>query len=62
MAEKIHSISAGSTRLYEVVESEDGLLVTIREAEDHSHKIELIGSVLPTLIEVLQEIPKKTAR
>ena len=56
MAEKIHGISAGRHTLYEIVESEDGVSVVIREAENPDHQITLIRSVLPTLIEVLRGI------
>ncbi len=56
MSEEIHLIRAGSRPVYEVVVSEDRLLVTIREAEDHDHRVELISSVIPTLIEILRKI------
>lgn len=56
MPEKIHVIAAGSRLTYEVVESEDGLSVTIRHAEDHEDNIVLIRSVIPTLVNVLREI------
>jgi hypothetical protein len=47
---------AGSHEVYEVLKSVDGLKVTIREAGNHDHKIELISSVLQTLIRALQDM------
>lgn len=55
MAEIIRTIYAGRHPIYEVVKSEDGLTVTIRSAENHDHKIDLISSVVGTLIDVLTE-------
>ena len=54
MAEETHVIRAGGQPVYEIVVSDDRLLVTIREAENHEHKIELISSVIPTLIDMLR--------
>jgi hypothetical protein len=54
MPEQVHVIAAGSRPVYEVVTSEDGLTITIREAENHEHKIVLLSSVLGTLIRTLQ--------
>ncbi len=56
MPENIEVITAGSHEVYEVVKSEDGLTITIREAGNHDHKIELISSVLPTLIRALKDM------
>ncbi len=56
MPEDIRVITAGRHDVYEVVKSEDGQRLTIREAQNHDHKIELISSVIPTLIQVLREI------
>lgn len=56
MPETIEVIKAGSREIYEVVKSEDGLKITIREAGNHDRKIELISSVLPTLIQALQKM------
>jgi hypothetical protein len=49
-------ITAGSRPVYEIVKSDDGLTVTIREAQNHEHKIDLISSVIPTLIRMLQKL------
>jgi bifunctional ADP-heptose synthase (sugar kinase/adenylyltransferase) len=54
--EKVQVIAAGSREVYEVVESGDGLLVTIRMAANHDHKIELANSAIPALIGALQKI------
>lgn len=54
MADEIRVITAGSRDVYEVIKSGDGLKVTIRESQNHDHKIELLRSVLPTLIKILQ--------
>lgn len=56
MPEEVRTIYAGSDPVYEVVKSEDGLRVTIRSAEDHSKKVDLMSSVVGTLISVLQEL------
>ena len=58
MPEKVVDIYAGSHSVFQVVKSEDGLTVTIRLTENHDHKIDLISSVVPTLIRVLQDITK----
>jgi hypothetical protein len=55
MPETVRVIRAGSHPVYEVVKSEDGLTVTIRSAENHEEKIDLMSSVVGTLINVLQE-------
>jgi hypothetical protein len=56
MPEIVHQIFAGSHPVYEVVKSADGLTVTIRSAEDHNKKIDLISSVVGTLINTLQKV------
>jgi hypothetical protein len=55
MPEIVRVIRAGRHDVCEVVKSEDGLTVTIRSAENHDDKIDLMSSVVGTLIEVLQE-------
>lgn len=56
MPEKVHVIEAGSKPCLEVVESEDGVSVIIRDAENHKESIVLMRSVIPTLVNVLREI------
>ncbi len=56
MPEEVHTIYAGSHPVYEVVKSADGLTVTIRLAENHDEKIDLMSSVLGTLIQTLREV------
>ena len=41
---------------YEVVESEDGLYVTIREVGNREHQVRLPRSAVPKLVKVLTEI------
>ncbi len=55
MPEKIHTITAGSREVYELVESEDGLYLTIRDAANHDHQIRLTSSVVPILIQALKK-------
>ena len=47
---------SGRHPVYEVVKSEDGLTVTIRLAENHDEKIDLMSSVIGTLIQTLHEV------
>ncbi len=54
--EKVHPIMAVSSVAYEVVESEDGVTVWIRSADDHSRRVSILRSALPALIETLQRI------
>lgn len=54
--EKVHKILVGTANLYEVVEHEDGVSMSLRETENHEHKVRLLKSVLPTLIKKLQAI------
>jgi hypothetical protein len=56
MSEQVEVISAGSNPVYEVVVSEDRQTVTIREADNPERNIELISSVVGTLISVLQKL------
>jgi hypothetical protein len=53
--EKVRPIHAASRPLFEVLQSEDGLVVTIRSAENHEENIEFPSTVVGTLISVLQE-------
>jgi hypothetical protein len=55
MAEEVRQILAGARAIYEVVRSDDGQTITIRLAENHEDKIELMSSVVGTLIGVLRE-------
>ena len=56
MPKEVHTIYAGSHPVYEVVKSEDGLTVTIRLAENRNEKIDLMSSVIGTLIQTLKEV------
>jgi hypothetical protein len=56
MPEIVHQIFAGRHPVYEVVKSADGSTITIRLSEDHTKKIDLIPSVIGTLINTLQKI------
>jgi hypothetical protein len=58
MPEVVRQIFAGSHPVYDIVKSADGLTITIRSSEDHTKKIDLISSVVGTLIKTLQEIEK----
>jgi hypothetical protein len=58
MPEIMRQIFAGRHPVYDVVKSGDGLTITIRSTEDHSKKIDLIPSVVGTLVRTLQEIEK----
>lgn len=41
---------------YEVVESEDGLYVTIRESSNRERQVRLPRTVIPKLLKILREI------
>jgi hypothetical protein len=41
---------------YEVVESEDGLYVTIREVSNRERQVRMLRSVVPQLVNTLREI------
>ena len=56
MPEIVHQIFVGRHAIYDIVKSEDGLTITIRLSEDHTQKIDLISSIVGTLIDVLQKI------
>ena len=56
MPETVHQSFAGRHPVYDIVKSEDGLTITIRSSEDHTKKIDLISSVVGTLIDVLQKM------
>ena len=58
MQEKVHTISAGSKSVYEIVESADNLTVTIKHAADHSRHVDLLYTALPRVIEALQAIQR----
>jgi len=58
MPEIMRQIFAGSHPVYDIVKSADGVTITIRHSEDHTKKIDLISSVVGTLIKTLQEIEK----
>jgi hypothetical protein len=56
MPERIEVIHAGSRPVYEIVKSVDGLTITIRLAQHPEQKIDLISSVIPTLIQILSDM------
>jgi hypothetical protein len=58
MPEIMRQIFAGSHPVYDIVKSADGLTITIRSTEDHSKKIDLISSVVGTLVRTLQEVER----
>jgi hypothetical protein len=60
MPEIMRQIVAGRHPVYDIVKSADGLTITIRSTEDHSKKIDLISSVVGTLVRSLQEIETAT--
>jgi hypothetical protein len=53
MPEKVTVITAGSRETYEFVKSEDGLLITIRMANDNSKSFTFASSALGTIISAL---------
>jgi hypothetical protein len=56
MAEEIlRTITAGSRDVYQIVRAENGNII-LRMAENHDTKIELISSVLGTLIQALRDV------
>jgi hypothetical protein len=58
MPEIIRQVTAGRHPVYDVVKSADGMTITIRSSEDHTKKIDLIPSVVDTLVRILQEVKK----
>jgi hypothetical protein len=52
-----HGISQDA---YEVIESEDGLYITIREAANRERQVRMLRSVVPKLVKVLREIKPTT--
>lgn len=56
MAEQTYTITAGSKEVYEVIMSEDGAKLTIRLANNHDRSFDMVGSVLPVLIDTLRQI------
>ncbi len=56
MKEKIHSISVGPHVIYEIVENEDEISLTIREAERPEKQITVSRSMVSTLIDILKPL------
>jgi len=56
MTDKIHVIYGGARPLYEVIESEDEVSVTIRYAGDHKERIRLHRSGVAALVNALKDI------
>jgi hypothetical protein len=53
---EITDISAGRHSVYQIVVSDDKRTVTIRETENHNHKVDLMSSVIPTLVDILRKL------
>jgi hypothetical protein len=57
MADKVLTdISAGSTSMYQIVDPGDGVSIILRETEDPKGQVQLMKSVIPVLVRVLQEV------
>jgi hypothetical protein len=57
MADKVLTdISAGSYSMYQIVDPGDGVSIILRETEDPKGQVQLMKSVIPVLIRVLQEV------
>jgi hypothetical protein len=57
MADKVLTdISAGSHSMYQIVDPGDGVSIILRETEDPKGQVQLMKSVIPVLIRVLQEV------
>ena len=55
MANKTRKVAAGNEELYEIVENDDGVTVTVRSTEDESEHIIVLKSMIPILVDSLQE-------
>lgn len=53
---EVHEIKVGEDTLYEVIENDDGISATIREAEDHSHQVTFLKSMAPVLASILNNL------
>jgi hypothetical protein len=60
VGDKIHVVRGGARPVYEVIESEDEVSVTIRYAGDHKEKLTLLRSTVPSLADLLKEIVRKS--
>lgn len=58
MPENKRIIRAGSFPLYEIVQSNDKLFVTIREPNNSNRGIKVLSSVVPMIIEALQQVSR----
>jgi hypothetical protein len=56
MKTKTHVVYGGARALYEVIESDDEVSVTIRYAGDHEDKIRLHRSGVAALVQVLKDV------
>jgi hypothetical protein len=56
MKARTHVVYGGARPLYEVIESEDEVSVTIRYAGDHNDQIRLHRSGVVALVDVLKEV------
>lgn len=63
MPEKLlNTIYAGSTPVYEIVESEDGLTITVRSAESPDNQLRMIRTAVGTLADALRRIEPSVKR
>ena len=57
MPEKVlNTIYAASTPVYEIVESEDGLTITVRSVESPDNQLRMIRTAVGTLADALRKI------
>lgn len=57
MPEKLlNTIYAGSTPVYEIVESDDGLTITVRSADSPDNQLRMIRTAVGTLVDALRRI------
>jgi len=63
MPEKIlNTVYAGSTPVYEVVESEDGLTITVRSADSPDNQLRMIRTAVGTVADALRKIEPSAKR
>jgi hypothetical protein len=57
MPEKLlNTIFAGTRPVYEIVESEDGLTITVRSADSPDNQLRMIRTAVGTLADALRKI------
>jgi hypothetical protein len=63
MPEKLlNTIYAGPTPVYEIVESEDGLTITLRSADSPDNQLRMIRTAVGTLADALRRIEPTAKR